>query len=301
MNHSFNIEVAVKYGMAEAVLLEYMYFWCQKNEANRKNIKDGLAWTYNSIKALCELFPYLTEKKIINTLKHLEDEGLLVSGCFNSNKYDRTKWYAVTKKGKSIYQNGQIEEAKKENENPQNGQMNVTVINQFKEPVINTHTETDDKIKNDEEENCVCERDCFSSPSSPDYLSSEESFISDAQAKYARSIFDLWDKNGLPCCNGNFLSFLQKDFRLALPELKGYHSDSVITACQNYIKVLKGDRYWVTKELTFDRFVTSKLFKGCLEENFREVNFLDDSEKTARKYGSAVSQSGCDSRHVQLF
>lgn len=293
MNHSFSVEVAVEYGMAEAVVLEYMYFWCQKNEANRKNIKDGLAWTYNSIKALCELFPYLTEKKIINTLKHLEDEGLLVSGCFNSNKYDRTKWYAVTKKGKSIYQNGQIEEAKKENENPQNGQMNVTVINQFKEPVTNTHTEipeTENDIQTDKEESCVYKNKDFSLP---------ETFVSESQIKYARSIFDLWDKNGLPCCDGNFLVFLQRDFRLALSGLRGYHSSDVMHACKNYLKVLKGEQYWVVKELTFDRFVGSKLFKDCLAENFREVNFLC-SEKKAQKYGSAISQCGCDS-HVTLF
>lgn len=293
MNHSFSVEVAVEYGMAEAVVLEYMYFWCQKNEANRKNIKDGLAWTYNSIKALCELFPYLTEKKIINTLKHLEDEGLLVSGCFNSNKYDRTKWYAVTKKGKSIYQNGQIEEAKKENENPQNGQMNVTVINQFKEPVTNTHTEipeTENDIQTDKEESCVYKNNDFSLP---------ETFVSESQIKYARNIFDLWDKNGLPCCDGNFLVFLQRDFRLALPVVRGYHSSDVMHACKNYLKVLKGEKYWVVKELTFDRFVGSKLFKDCLAENFREVNFLC-SEKKAQKYGSAISQCGCDS-HVTLF
>lgn len=293
MNHSFSVEVAVEYGMAEAVVLEYMYFWCQKNEANRKNIKDGLAWTYNSIKALCELFPYLTEKKIINTLKHLEDEGLLVSGCFNSNKYDRTKWYAVTKKGKSIYQNGQIEEAKKENENPQNGQMNVTVINQFKEPVTNTHTEipeTENDIQTDKEESCVYKNKDFSLP---------ETFVPESQIKYARSIFDLWDKNGLPCCDGNFLVFLQRDFRLALSGLRGYHSSDVMHACKNYLKVLKGEQYWVVKELTFDRFVGSKLFKDCLAENFREVNFLC-SEKKAQKYGSAISQCGCDS-HVTLF
>lgn len=293
MNHSFSVEVAVEYGMAEAVVLEYMYFWCQKNEANRKNIKDGLAWTYNSIKALCELFPYLTEKKIINTLKHLEDEDLLVSGCFNSNKYDRTKWYAVTKKGKSIYQNGQIEEAKKENENPQNGQMNVTVINQFKEPVTNTHTEipeTENDIQTDKEESCVYKNNDFSLP---------ETFVSESQIKYARSIFDLWDKNGLPCCDGNFLVFLQRDFRLALPVVRGYHSSDVMHACKNYLRVLKGEKYWVVKELTFDRFVGSKLFKDCLAENFREVNFLC-SEKKTQKYGSAISQCGCDS-HVTLF
>ncbi len=36
MNHSFNVEVATKYGMLEAVLLENINFWVAKNKANEK-------------------------------------------------------------------------------------------------------------------------------------------------------------------------------------------------------------------------------------------------------------------------
>lgn len=37
MNHSFNVEIATKYGMLEAVLLENINFWITKNKANGKN------------------------------------------------------------------------------------------------------------------------------------------------------------------------------------------------------------------------------------------------------------------------
>lgn len=99
MDHKFNVYIAEKYGMAEAVLLEGISFWCLSNKANGRNIKDGLAYTFNSIKALHDLYPYLSEKKIRNALSRLENEGVIVSGCFNKNAYDRTKWYAVTEKG----------------------------------------------------------------------------------------------------------------------------------------------------------------------------------------------------------
>lgn len=52
MDHKFNVSIAEKYGMAEAVLLEGLSFWCMSNKANGRNIKGGLAYTFNSIKAL---------------------------------------------------------------------------------------------------------------------------------------------------------------------------------------------------------------------------------------------------------
>lgn len=110
---------------------------------------------------------------------------------------------------------------------------------------------------------------------------------------YAKTVFEIWKDGGLPCCNGNFLSFVQKDFNEALRHLRGIHSDDVIAACWNYVKVLRDSRTWVTAEFTFDAFVASKLFKPCLESNFREVNFVG-KEKQKPKYGSAVSRSDCD-------
>lgn len=96
MVHKFSVEVAQRYGIEEAILLENLYFWCMKNQANGRHIYDGKAWTYNSVKAFKELFPYMTPSKIRRALLHLEEEGLIVSGNYNEIKYDRTTWYAVT-------------------------------------------------------------------------------------------------------------------------------------------------------------------------------------------------------------
>lgn len=143
-NHAFNTDIAAEYGIEEAIILEHIYFWCQKNKANNQNFFDGYYWTYNSVKAFKEIFYYMSEKKIANTLKHLEDEGLIKTGCYNTNKYDRTKWYAITEKGTSIFPKGKMENTKRENGLEKSG---------GPIPDINTDIETDiNKDINKEEE-----------------------------------------------------------------------------------------------------------------------------------------------------
>ena len=109
MPHCFDVEIAKKYGILEAILLNYFRFWIQKNEANEVHYHDGRYWTYNSIKAFCELFPYASKKMIEKAINHLVEEGLLVTGNYNKSAYDRTKWYALTEKGKCISPTGEME------------------------------------------------------------------------------------------------------------------------------------------------------------------------------------------------
>lgn len=96
--HSFDPDVAVKVGVNAAILYANISWWCAKNQANGRNVHEGLAWTYNSVKAWSELFPYLSAKQIRSALLVLEDEGLIVSGEFNESSYDRTKWYSPSGK-----------------------------------------------------------------------------------------------------------------------------------------------------------------------------------------------------------
>lgn len=117
MEHSFDIEIAKRYGIPCAVLLKHIYFWIEKNKANNKNFYDGHYWTYNSRKAFAELFPYLNERQINYALQKLIDEELIITGNYNKVAYDRTLWYAVTKKGYSILQNCQMEVTKLSNGN----------------------------------------------------------------------------------------------------------------------------------------------------------------------------------------
>lgn len=93
--HSFDPEIASQVGLNAAVIYQNIYWWCEKNAANERNIHDGRAWTYNSIKAFEELFPYLTANQIRTALTKLEDVGLVLTGNFNKEARDRTKWYAV--------------------------------------------------------------------------------------------------------------------------------------------------------------------------------------------------------------
>ena len=85
--------------------------------------------------------------KIYRCLKHLENEGLIEVGCYNSNRYIQTRWYSVTKKAllyfeKSILQNEKWE-LQNEKSNIQNVEMNITDINTDNKPNIST-------------DNCAC-------------------------------------------------------------------------------------------------------------------------------------------------
>lgn len=109
MDHSFNIDVAKKIGIAPAVILNNLYWWIEKNKANEKHFHDGYYWTYNSRKAYVTQFPYLTERQIEYALKKLIDEEYIITGNYNKASFDRTLWYAITKKGYCILQNCEME------------------------------------------------------------------------------------------------------------------------------------------------------------------------------------------------
>lgn len=94
MNHSFDVDVAVRHGLHAAILHETIRFWVVKNRANGRHLHDGRHWTYNSAKAFSELFPYMSPDQIQRALKRLEEAGEIVTGCYNASPYDRTRWYS---------------------------------------------------------------------------------------------------------------------------------------------------------------------------------------------------------------
>lgn len=140
MQHSFDVRIAKDYGINAAVLLNNMYFWIEKNRANNTNYYDGHYWTYNSKKAFAELFPYLNERQIDYALKKLIDGGIIITGNYNKLAYDRTLWYAITKKGYCILQNCEMEETKMQNGNTENVQPIPYINTDTKTNIVNTNT-----------------------------------------------------------------------------------------------------------------------------------------------------------------
>ena len=102
MQHSFDTEIAAKYGIVEAILLNNFAFWLVKKKANNQDLHDGRYWTYNSIKAFKALFPYLTDNQLRRALNKLVEENLVVTGNYNQKAYDRTLWYALTDEAMEI-------------------------------------------------------------------------------------------------------------------------------------------------------------------------------------------------------
>lgn len=109
MKHWFDVDIAKKLGINSAILLENLYFWVKKNEANKKHYHDGRYWTYNSVEAFTKLFPYFTYDSIRYALSKLEKDGYIVTGNYNTIPMDKTKWYALTEKTYSLLENSQMD------------------------------------------------------------------------------------------------------------------------------------------------------------------------------------------------
>lgn len=117
MNHSFDVDIATQYGINAAVVLQDMAYWCEHSRINNTNFHEDKYWTYNTNKALCEHYPYMSGKAIRTAIQKLIDAELIVTGCFNKLPFDRTLWYALTEKGESLITKGRLDFPKKENDN----------------------------------------------------------------------------------------------------------------------------------------------------------------------------------------
>lgn len=105
--------------------------------------------------------------------------------------------------------------------------------------------------------------------------------LSPPQEDFSKQIFDIFKNAGLPCCNGNYATFIQRDFKLALPYLRGLRAEEVIAASQNYAMIFQRpdlDAFWAKQKSPFDKFAEKKI-RGFLPENFSLERYLSAKEK----------------------
>jgi hypothetical protein len=155
MNHSFNTDIAEKYGIHEAILIENIAFWLKKNVSNNSNKHDGYTWVYNSAKAFTSLFPYMSKSKIQTALKKLESKNILYVGLYNKLKYDRTKWYTIISDEINIIYNLELVSQPNDSTIDDNGAMqseenvNAKSLNEQPIPVVITSINPTINLKGD--------------------------------------------------------------------------------------------------------------------------------------------------------
>jgi len=105
ISHYFQVDIAVKYGVDCAIMLEHLYFWIIHNRANGKNHINGKYWTYNSSRAFQELLPYWNKRQIEYILQKLKESGLIETDHHAPNVMDRTMWYTLSDEALKLYEN----------------------------------------------------------------------------------------------------------------------------------------------------------------------------------------------------
>lgn len=118
--YSFDTEIATRFGVEESVMLQNLDYWIEKNKANGRHFHDGRYWTYNTIQAFSELFPFWSAKQIRRILQSLISAGIVITGNYNDNQRDRTIWYSIDYDALNC-PNGQMQLPKRENEIAQMG------------------------------------------------------------------------------------------------------------------------------------------------------------------------------------
>lgn len=96
-------DLAVKIGLNEAIVLQQLHYWIQKS----KHDHEGKIWAYNTINDWHDQFPFFSVNTIRRTFDNLVKSKLVLKGCFNKLKMDKTTWYAIDYMQLTLLQNGE--------------------------------------------------------------------------------------------------------------------------------------------------------------------------------------------------
>ncbi|GJN60490.1 hypothetical protein [Elizabethkingia anophelis] len=174
--HQFDINLAQKLSIEAAIIFHNICYWIEKNKANRRHFYEGRFWTYNSVTAFSELFPYMSRHAINKALKDLESEGYLVSGNFNESSYDRTKWFSANQQF-HLSKNG-------------NGMCENQKPIPDSKPDINTNSKQEENQQKAETLETNLEEEFFSEP-----LETPEEKKEKSCAKKEKEIFEYYNAN----------------------------------------------------------------------------------------------------------
>ena len=154
--HSFSVKFAERFGIVEALLLDYFFFWINNSQKKKEKDKyhDGRYWVYGSVRKIAEAHPYLSRAKVHRALKKLEEAGAIKTDAFNKMCWDKTTWYTLTDEILDLSQNetGGVSKRNRVSQNETGVSQNETGVSQF-ETTIPIQTPIQTPIQEDDGEN----------------------------------------------------------------------------------------------------------------------------------------------------
>lgn len=92
-SYILDTSLACTYGVDEAIFLQTLGYWIEKNHLNGVNRVAGRTWTYNSMAALEGMFPFWTRRVLQRIVGKLTEAGALFTA--QHSKESRVTWYAL--------------------------------------------------------------------------------------------------------------------------------------------------------------------------------------------------------------
>ncbi|MBN3344880.1 replication protein RepO [Pectobacterium brasiliense] len=83
--------LACAIGLNEAIVLQQIHYWMK----NSQHFHDGRLWVYNSVPDWQAQFPFWSDSTVKRALSSLEKQGLVFTGNYNDDSWDKTKWYSI--------------------------------------------------------------------------------------------------------------------------------------------------------------------------------------------------------------
>lgn len=99
MIYAFDGIIAKDVGVSAAIVFHHIAYWVQFNEVHEQNFINGKYWMYDTIANMQKFLNFYTDRTIKNSISKLVENGYLVRDELNQDKYNHTKWYALTEKG----------------------------------------------------------------------------------------------------------------------------------------------------------------------------------------------------------
>lgn len=98
LSHSFNVDIASKYGIEAALIINHISHWLGVNFRRGVNFIDGCVWMYETHEGMASHFPYLNATQVKYQIQKLVDEGVLIRANHNKNPMNKTTWYTINEK-----------------------------------------------------------------------------------------------------------------------------------------------------------------------------------------------------------
>ncbi len=104
VNHGFNVGLAKKYGVNEAIILSDIIYWIQHNKDENFNLFDDRTWTYRTYNGFQKHFPYWSRRQIEHLLKKLIKAKVLLSRKCTGSEQNLGCYYALVEEVLYIYE-----------------------------------------------------------------------------------------------------------------------------------------------------------------------------------------------------